>query len=71
MNKFKAFLDAIDCPGGHIVILVTLGVLGVVCVWLGHTDAAKPLLEALPIAFYAMRGLSRGNNNSEGGTTKE
>jgi hypothetical protein len=61
IHPIKEILDAIDTPGGHILILVGLGLAGVTCIFFGHPDAGKPLLEALPIAFYAMRGQEKAN----------
>lgn len=61
MHTWKDFLDSLDCPGGHIVILVLLGLVGVTLTACGLPDAGKPILEALPIAFYAMRGTAKAN----------
>lgn len=67
MHSFKEFLDAIDTPGGHITVLVLLGLAGTLCIAHGWVDAGKPLLEALPIAFYAMRGQGKANGKGSGG----
>lgn len=65
MHNFKEFLDAIDTPGGHIMIGVCLGLLGVVVAMRGHTEVAKGLLEFLLLVAYAMRGTTKANGQGK------
>lgn len=56
MERWKAFLDSLDTPGGHIFLLSTLaGVLGI-AVLCGHKEAIEPARTVLDVVLYAMKG---------------
>lgn len=62
MTKLRAFLDAIDTPGGHILMCIALGLTGVAVAVRGHEMAAAGLLGFLQAAALAMRGNGKSNS---------
>jgi len=54
--RFREFLDALDTPGGHILVCIFMGLIGVWVCLRGHEMAAAPLLGFLGAATLAMRG---------------
>ena len=72
MHLFKNFLDALDCPGGHILLAILLGITGVGVVFFAElyelpktASAAGQLLTFFSIATYAMRGRDKANGKGE------
>lgn len=78
IDKFKTIVDAIDSPGGHIVICILLGIFGAAVILGGvaitGTDeksvnlllrVGEAFLVFLPIAAYAMRGMEKANGKTD------
>lgn len=64
MRALKDFVDVIDTPGGHILICVLLGMVGVMVMLKGHEMAAQALLAFFQVAAYAMRGTAKANEQA-------
>lgn len=68
IHAFKEILDALDCPGGHIILAIALGMVGVGVTGLAEhyhfaetAKAAATLTGFLQVAGYAMRGTAKAN----------
>ena len=66
--KARELVDAVDTPGGHIIISVAIGTMGVaiavVAHWYGHdmvAAAVAPMTGFFQVAAYAMRGTDKAN----------
>lgn len=71
MRVFKDFLDALDTPGGHILVAVILGIFGIGVTFVAEyymfmetAKAAAMLTGFLSIAAYAMRGQEKANGKT-------
>lgn len=68
---FKEFVDTVDTPGGHIIVAVGIGFVGVIVAVIGiltnHDKIAEVsavMVGFFSVASYAMRGTDRANSNS-------
>ena len=66
--KARELVDAVDTPGGHIIISIAIGTMGVavavVAHWYGHdmvAAAVAPMTGFFQVAAYAMRGTDKAN----------
>jgi hypothetical protein len=63
MNTWKAFLDSLDTPGGHVFILLMLVVVSVGAL-AAEVPAAEPVAVAAGAALMvALRGQKRNNGD--------
>lgn len=67
--KVRELVDSVDTPGGHIIIAVAIGSVGVaiavVAHWYGHdmvAEVVSPMIGFYSIAAYAMRGTDKANS---------
>lgn len=65
---FREFVDVVDTPGGHIIVAIGIGFIGVVVAVLAALSGKDKLAEIatlltgfFQVAAYAMRGQGKAN----------